>query len=103
MSKVITFTFQSGYVQMLKGLGFPQPLLTLHSNLVMFKFMLWQCSQRSLSLYIPIWLCSNGEQKTGAWCGFCTLHSNLVMFKLYFVTACYCLNILYIPIWLCSN
>ena len=53
------FTFQSGYIQMAKGICPCQPLRALHSNLVIFKSTPALLLNLLPLLYIPIWLYSN--------------------------------------------
>ena len=57
------------------------PGLLLHSNLVIFKFCKWPSFLGLVFFYIPIWLYSNlGHQLSKYWC-VVVLHSNLVIFK----------------------
>ena len=55
--------------------------MTLHSNLVIFKFLSVPLYLRTLFLYIPIWLYSNEWHIKGDCLGVLALHSNLVIFK----------------------
>ena len=77
----VTFTFQSGYIQIMLPSCLVIRLYPLHSNLVIFKYGdigLWLLDN---ALYIPIWLYSN----------------MLSLVSVYHFTQ------LYIPIWLYSN
>ena len=59
-SAIESFTFQSGYIQMLRRCPYwPTLHLPLHSNLVIFKFIKKCYGVVSYDLYIPIWLYSN--------------------------------------------
>ena len=78
----IIFTFQSGYIQMTEIWLLDRFLLTLHSNLVIFKSRLERVTKLKLILYIPIWLYSNAINFTLCLHLRPTLHSNLVIFKL---------------------
>ena len=53
------FTFQSGYIQIMSGLILKTSYKTLHSNLVIFKFLIFIINSLANILYIPIWLYSN--------------------------------------------
>ena len=55
----ITFTFQSGYIQIISHNVSCEKLTPLHSNLVIFKFIFKIFIADSNNLYIPIWLYSN--------------------------------------------
>ena len=75
------FTFQSGYIQMSSLLYDTHMHRSLHSNLVIFKYMTPGAELKSVT----------------------TLHSNLVIFKFFKKLSRYLPNYLYIPIWLYSN
>ena len=77
----IHFTFQSGYIQIVTNADDRNTQLTLHSNLVIFKWLSQISYCENKLLYIPIWLYSN---------------------LLYFFDVSFLFH-LYIPIWLYSN
>ena len=76
-----SFTFQSGSIQIILCDGLLLPKYTLHSNLVLFKWI------------IDISVSSENV----------TLHSNLVLFKCKIIPIITPETILYIPIWFYSN
>ena len=53
------FTFQSGYIQIVTNADDRNTQLTLHSNLVIFKWLSQISYCENKLLYIPIWLYSN--------------------------------------------
>ena len=77
----INFTFQSGYIQIITTLGKVVDIMSLHSNLVIFKFFRSTNSNCSICLYIPIWLYSNFGRLNSEHNLETALHSNLVIFK----------------------
>ena len=122
----IIFTFQSGSIQIIPFFTIKSNILTLHSNLVLFKCMMPFCFDIKESLYIPIWFYSNLIQVQILAMAISALHSNLVLFKLRHRTekstqltsftfqsgsiqivwynCTYMISkLLYIPIWLYSN
>ena len=78
----IIFTFQSGSIQIIPFFTIKSNILTLHSNLVLFKCMMPFCFDIKESLYIPIWFYSNLIQVQILAMAISALHSNLVLFKL---------------------
>ena len=79
---IVTFTFQSGSIQILPLLVFTVSTSTLYIPIWFYSNGVSQSTVHAyLVLYIPIWFYSNtvkrGKQKPPTW----TLHSNLVLFK----------------------
>ena len=98
------FTFQSGYIQMLRAVIIARYNGSLHSNLVIFKFIAISRSfPKFLCLYIPIWLYSNSQPYS----------RQMGIYRLYIPIWLYSnpdkvlyqhlVRKLYIPIWLYSN
>ena len=98
-----TFTFQSGSIQMSISKVSRRLGRTLHSNLVLFKFLQWPLYTLLENLYIPIWFYSNKYAGYMPVTSELSLHSNLVLFKLYPLRVIYYHILLYIPIWFYSN
>ena len=98
-----TFTFQSGSIQICFDPANASKLMTLHSNLVLFKWPWMVRKYRVSRLYIPIWFYSNpcSSIKT-AFNVFFTFQSGSIQInKLDDYTIRY--TLLYIPIWFYSN
>ena len=56
------FTFQYGYIQMLMNRQMQMQQMSLHSNMVIFKWTDSRQRRRMREVYIPIWLYSNKKR-----------------------------------------
>ena len=78
------FTFQYGYIQMLMNRQMQMQQMSLHSNMVIFKWTDSRQRRRMREVYIPIWLYSNPDSIDISDCPEVRLHSNMVIFKFSF-------------------
>ena len=97
------FTFQYGYIQMLMNRQMQMQQMSLHSNMVIFKWTDSRQRRRMREVYIPIWLYSNPDSIDISDCPEVRLHSNMVIFKFCFKKSSLLPFAVYIPIWLYSN
>ena len=97
------FTFQSGYIQINKGVDNTVTDTALHSNLVIFKYHVPSFSTHPfLTLHSNLVIFKWYRNVNANFVEF-TLHSNLVIFKCGRRHSTLILCFLYIPIWLYSN
>ena len=97
------FTFQSGYIQINKGVDNTVTDTALHSNLVIFKYHVPSFSTHPfLTLHSNLVIFKWYRNVNANFVEF-TLHSNLVIFKWFSFSQYPTHFILYIPIWLYSN
>ena len=98
----VSFTFQSGSIQLSFHLPCMYSHTALHSNLVLFKLSFALSALASLILYIPIWFYSNIPAVL------LIVRVKLFTFQSGSIQMLFCVNCLlfwylYIPIWFYSN